>query len=238
MPTLPIKTFKSWSWSRFRDYLRCPFYAKCRHLDKLAEPKGPALERGGQIDGESNDFVSGKLKILPASLKLFKKEFAEVVKRKAVAQTKWAVDRTWKLVDFFDWERAWGRMVIDISWVDTIRVEEKIPTHRRRLARVAKVIDVKTGRVYEENEEQLELYAIPVLLAYPEVEVVQTELWYVDQGQIGGLRHFRREQLPALTKGWEKRLVPMLTDTKFVPRPGDYCRRCHYRKSNGGPCQY
>jgi hypothetical protein len=227
VPLLPIRTFKAWSWSRYKDHFRCPFYAKCRHLDKLAEPKGPALERGGRIDGEANDFITGKLKALPESLKLFKKEFSELVKRKATAQMKWAVDRTWKLVDFFDWDRAWGRMVLDAHWVGEVKK-----------TMVAKVIDVKTGRVYEENEEQLELYAIPTLIAYPEVEVVQTELWYVDQGQIGGVRHFRREQLPMLTAGWEKRLVPMLTDTKFVPRPGDYCRRCHYRKSNDGPCKY
>lgn len=227
MPTPVIKTFTSWSWSRYKDHLKCPAYAKYRHLDKIPEPKGPALERGGRIDAESNDFIEGKLTKLPDSLKRFRKEYAELKKRGGVAQTKWAVDRSWKLVDFMDWGRAWGRMVLDAHWKGVVRGTP-----------VAKVIDVKTGRIYEENEHQLELYAIPTFIAYPEVEVIQTELWYVDQGEIGGLRQFHREQLDVMIKGWNRRLIPMLTDKKFVAKPGDYCNRCHFRKANDGPCKF
>lgn len=235
MPIKAVKTFTAWSWSRYKDHLQCPLYAKLRHLDKLEEPKGPALIRGSAIDDDSNQYVTGKTKELPVTLARFKKEYAEIKKRGAVAQVKWAVDRTWKLVDFFDWNRAWGRMVLDAHWTGKLSVKDG---HRKRVAYVAKVIDVKTGKIYPENEEQLELYAIPTLIAYPAVEVVQTELWYVDQGEIGGLRHFHRDQLPGLIAGWNKRVIPLLTDTKFVPKPGDYCNRCHYRKSNGGPCRY
>jgi hypothetical protein len=243
MPTPLVKTFKAWSWSRYKDHLQCPLAAKLRHLDKVEAPKGQALVRGGAIDADATNYITGKLKSVPASLIRFRAEFKELIKRKASAQTKWAVDRAWKIVAFDDWDRAWGRMVTDAHWVGTVATNKDKCI--RVVSTVAKVVDVKSGKVYPENEHQLELYAIPIMISDEAIEVVQTELWYVDQGEIGGLRHFHRDQLPEMIAGWEKRLVPILTDKKFVPRPGDYCGRCHYRKSNGAafpsgvaPCKF
>jgi hypothetical protein len=228
MPTRPKPDvtkykFKAWSYSRWKDHFRCPYYALLRHLVKLQEPKSPALERGGEIDRLATDYLIGKARTLPAPLKLFRAEFARLRKVGASAQTKWAVDRSWRIVDFFDWDRAWGRVVLDSHFV---------------VKTTADVIDFKTGKVYPENEEQLELYAVPTFIAYPLVKQVKTSLWYLDQGEINGERTYTRELLPTLIKRWEKRLVPMLTDRKFTPKPGDYCRRCHFRQSNGGPCKY
>ena len=39
--------------------------------------------------------------------------------------------------------------------------------------------------------------------------------------------------------GWfAKASSALLTDTLFAPRPGPYCRWCHFRKENGGPCTF
>lgn len=219
-----VKTFTAWSWSRYKDWLQCPFYARCRHLDKLAEPKGPALLRGGQVDELANGYIVGGVRKLPEPLKLFKGEFAMLRKVKALGQTRYAVNRAWRLVEFFAAD-AWGRMILDAHWL----------SHR---GTVANVVDNKTGKVYPDNELQLELYAIPTLIAYPEVRVVRTALWYLDQGEVGGERSYPRSRLPEMVKGWERRLAPMLTDRHLAPRPGGYCSRCHYRKANGGPCKY
>lgn len=220
-----VRTFTAWSWSRYSDHKRCPAFAKYRHLDKLPEPKAPALERGGIIDGYAQAFLEGRTRKLAAELASFRAGFTALKAAGADAQLKLAVDRSWQLVDFKDWNRAWGRMVLDASFYE--------PKPRR-----VHVIDFKTGRIYPENEEQLELYSLPMFVKYPDAKDVKVRLWYTDHGEEKGVRVYPRSAFARLKKGWERRLVPMLTDKKFPPRPGDHCNRCHYRKSNGGPCQY
>jgi CRISPR/Cas system-associated exonuclease Cas4 (RecB family) len=225
MPTPPVRKFTTWSFSRYRDHLQCPRRAKLTHIEKLDRSalKSPALIRGETVHRSAEQFIRGEVRTLASELRTFKDEFRDLRKRRASAEGKFAVDRTWKLVDFFDWDRAWGRMVADAHYVDR---------------RTAFVIDFKTGKMYPDNEEQLELYAIPVLLTYPDAAEVRTALWYVDQGKIGGERTFTRKKLPVLIKTWTRRVVSMLTDTKFVPRPGEHCRYCNFRKTKGGPCEY
>lgn len=225
MPKPPVRRFTAWSFSRYRDHLQCPLRAKLSHLDKLDRdvPKGPALIRGDQVHRAAEAFIIGKEKKLAPELETFAAEFRDLKKRKASSEGKFAVDRDWQLVDFFDWNRAWGRMVADAHYC---------------VKASAVVIDFKTGRAYPDNEEQLELYAIPVFLTYPRAIEVKTQLWYTDQGTIGGERTFKRSRLPSLIKTWTHRVAPMLADTKFVARPGEHCRYCNFRKAKGGPCKY
>jgi hypothetical protein len=41
-----------------------------------------------------------------------------------------------------------------------------------------------------------------------------------------------------LADDWEDKTRPMLNDTIFAPKPGNACRWCHWKKSNGGPCKF
>jgi len=222
-PRSLIKTFTAWSWSRYSDHVKCPAQAKYRHLDKLPTPKGPALIRGGRIDELATAYLTGKLRKLPPELAKFREGFAALRDRGAEAQAKLAVDRSWQLVDFFDWARAWGRMVLDASFIEKKR---------------AHVIDFKTGNIYPENEAQLELYAIPMFERYPDADEVKVRLWYLDHGSDAGVRVYQRSGFVKLKKTWERRLVPLLTDMKFPPRPGQHCGWCPFAKKKGGPCIY
>lgn len=228
----PPRYFTSWSYSRWADHAECPRRARLKHLDKFVPPgepkKSPALERGDRIHKDAEAYVKGGLKRLPKELSAFADEFKHLRKIGAVAEGKWALTITWQPVDFFDWNAAWLRVVLD--------AHHALATDR------AKVIDYKTGKVYGTSADQLELYAVAGFANYPDVKVIETELWYLDQGLIlpadEEARTFDRRQLPNLQKKWRERVIPMMRDKKFVPRPGPHCWRCDYSKKKGGPCEF
>lgn len=235
------KKFEAGSWSRFNDHRRCGLYAKLKYLDKLPEPGSPAMERGGAIHKLGERYVLGQIRILPEELKLFKEEFAYLRKVGANVEGQLAVDRGWNPCDWFSRD-AWLRVVTDAR-------------HQENKGKTIVGIDYKTGKVYEENDEQLSLYS-PVLFAHhPEADELILKLWYLDAGEEKVYR-YRREGIKAATKkpggdavdkrpsfdelkaAWAEKLHPLLTDRKFVATPNEKCRYCHFRKSNGGPCRY
>lgn len=226
----PPRYFTAWSYSRWADHAECPRRARLKHLDKVPESaeKSPALVRGDTIHKLAEKYVKGEVARLPAELKSFTDEFKTLRKIKATAEGKWGLTLKWEPSDFFDWDRTWLRVVLDAHHpVGTDRV---------------KVIDYKTGKVYGTNAEQLELYALAGFAHYPDVKVVETELWYLDQGEIlpadEDARTFTIKQVPKLQKKWRERVIPLLRDKKFVPRPGPHCHRCAYSKKKGGPCEF
>lgn len=229
-----LKQFLAWSFSRWKDHTECPRFAKLKHLDKIPEgAKGPALIRGEKIHKLAEDYVKGTLKKFPAELKMFEAEFKELRKQKAVTEGKWAMNVAWKVADFFDWVGAWCRVVLDAH----------LKTGKR-----ARVIDYKTGKIYGDNEEQLELYAISGFVHYPDVEFVDVELWYLDQpreanqkkpGANPKLKTYKRSDLAKLQKKWKTKVIPMLSDKKFPPRPGPKCKYCAYSERKGGKhCEF
>lgn len=224
MPSLPVRQFTAWSFSRWKDWAECPLKARLKHLDKLPEgPKGPALIRGEQIHKLAEDYTKGLIARLPKELKLFSKEFAVLRKAKAVAEGKWAMTVQWKPTEFNNWTHAWCRVVLD--------------AHYQPKPRVTDVIDHKTGRIYPDNRDQMELYAIAGFAHYADTETVNTRLWYLDQG-VEKAEKFTRKQVVVLQKKWREKVIPMLSDKKFIPRPGEQCARCAYSIRRGGPCKF
>ena len=119
-----------------------------------------------------------------------------------------------------DWngEDTWGRYIVD-AFV-------KQETY-------AKVIDFKTGR-YKENHEgyksQCSLYACCVFNRFPELETIDTELWYLDHHKITRY-HFDREDLRKVQEDFHKRALIMTTDTEFKTTPSEFaCRWCSFTK--------
>lgn len=242
----PVKKFTAWSYSRYRDHKRCPFFAKCKHLDKLPEPDSPAMARGTAIHKLAEDYLLGRLAKLPSELKPLAKHFAEARKVPGLqCEQQWCFAENWEPValpdkDFAqfspaDWvlfRRVWLRVKMDLHVpVDALE------------GRVLIVVDHKTGkfREYEQESynEQREIYGMGGLLKYPEVDAVQPRMWYVDEGiQDGEDTLYTRADLPRLLKLWKQKTTPMFTDTSFKPRQNDKCRWCPYRRDEGGPCRF
>lgn len=255
MPTKQVERITSWSFSRYATYEECPAKARYKFIDRRKEPGSKAMDRGGDVHLLAEHAVKGTVPALgdfkslgeaeateairalkarkpPAHLSNFAEEFAAVRKtRGAAAELELAFTREWDPCDWRDWNRAWLRVKIDLL------IPPAAPDY------VVRVVDHKTGRVKSGGYgEQLELYAIGGMLRYPQAKTADTRLWYLDAGVIVPEEDkeatFQRRQLPKLIKVWEARVAPMLSDTVFAPRPGPYCRYCHFRKSNGGPCPY
>lgn len=242
-----VKRFFAWSWSRLQTYEQCPAKAKYSYLDKIEEPKNNAMLRGSAIHKMAEDYVNkgGRLK---DELKLYKKFFDEVrllKKRKDVeifTELQNALTDKWGPTTWFG-KDAWLRVIVDLAIL--LKAERKL-----------RLVDHKTGKVNLDGAVQLELYAVWGFLTYPDVDVIDGELWFLDQ--LPGSRHVVRFYRNGPPKGleaiegvvvnpnshkkliakWEKRATPLLKDTKFAPRANDKCRWCYFSKAKDGPCKY
>jgi len=140
----------------------------------------------------------------------------------AIVEELWCFDEDWNIVQPINgkhqWHKHWARIKIDtLAFIE--------PGH-------AVTIDYKTGkRVGNEikHGDQIMIYAIAVLLLYPEVEHVTVELWYIDQEEIE-TKTYTREQAMRFLPRIERRGVTTTTDTQFEPDPSKHnCRFCPYK---------
>jgi len=234
------KTITSWSISRYGVYEQCPAKARYKFIDKLKEPEaepGSPMHRGSEIHKEAEFYVKGESGRLPKSLSSLGSEFKALrAARKAnpalvTVEETWSFRKDWSITTWNDWNGCWLRVKLDVADRDGPNV---------------RVSDVKTGKYWTDNVEdyklQLEIYSTAALIMYsgiPDVRVT-ARLLYVDEGTIYPEEPtvYTAKDLPALKKTWEKRTKPMLTDKTFAPKPNRFCKWCHYRKENSGPCKF
>lgn len=217
-----------WSFSRLKDYERCPFYAWYSHVLKIKGPQSPYAARGETIHAQAEKFVkqgaAGKRQAMPKSLNKYSVEFREVSRASAMPQTelKFGVTYDWRPTAFFGGD-VWGRGVWDLA----------VLTPERLL-----VVDYKTGKMYPETIDQLRFYACAAFAVVGFAPRVNAEAWHLDQPYPMGKQTF--ELLPSdvrvVRKTFNARIKKMMGDNVMQPRPNAYCRYCHLRRSAGGPC--
>lgn len=228
MPTVAkkvvsLKQISAWSFSRYSTYISCPRKAKYSIIDRLKEPGSPAMDRGSAIHKLAEDFSMKRLRKLPEELNLFKEEFTLLKKQNVICEEQWAFNKEWVPCSWSDWEQAWCRVKMDCAYVDG---ESNLV-----------IIDHKTGKIRDSHKEQLSLYALAGFLMYPDVISVVAKLWYLDAGE-EVTESWTYHQVDELKKTWGKKVKSMLGDKTFKPKPGVACRWCHFRKDNGGPCEF
>jgi len=244
---------KSWSFSRWSDYENCPAKFKYKYIDRLPEPPNPAMARGNVMHKMAELYVKGesitraKLKddrgnflCTAAEFSTFHKEWKSILKRfkdqfddlkEVGAQTEisWAFTKDWQSeTRWNDWARAWVRIKVDCYDYDPD-------------TETVRVIDYKTGKQRDSHLDQLSLYAIAAFLVFPKAKTVEAILVYFDtEGVEEAVRKetFHRKALGTLKRTWAKRTRAMLTDREFKATPNYLCKWCHYRASNGGPCEH
>lgn len=234
----PVKKITSWSFSRYSTYRQCPAKLKFTAIDKLKEPPNDAMTRGSNIHALAEHYIKGQLKKLPPELKQFKGLFEQLktaFKKRTilnVVEDSWAFTKAWTRTTWDDWTGCWLR----------IKLDHAVSVDGETLV----ITDWKTGKFRpdscEDYQEQLELYALAALLLYPHIKEVRPRLAYLDLGMIYPKDDepiiYTPADVPRLKKLWLQRTKAMLNDTKFAPKPNRFCGWCHFRKSNGGPCQY
>lgn len=226
---------KSWSFSRLADFEECKHRAYLKYVAKVPEPERPlppgkkehANDRGTRIHQLAEDFVNGKLKneSPPPELSKFDAEFRHMrglfSAGKVSLEGEWGYAHDWAPSDWF---AAWCRIKLD-----AIVFTE--PTK-------AVVIDYKTGRRFGnefKHNQQLQLYTAGSFLRFPQLEEIDTELWYLDQDEIASM-HFTRPQGLRFKTGFERRGVTATTCTEFPASPNVHvCKWCPY--SETGDCK-
>jgi Protein of unknown function (DUF2800). len=245
--TQAAKPVTSWSFSRYGDYKTCPLKFKLKHIDKIAEPKSDAMQKGIDAHNDAEAYVKGTLAKLPPVLSGLKDEFVAMRKMykskkfPMIVEDNWAFTAEWEETQWNDWVRCWVRIKLDAAHYVT--ADEMMVT------------DWKTGKPSEfknaEYMEQLELYAVAALLMSARENVrVRVRLGFTEAGEIvvprdknGDEITYTRADLPRLMKEWNKRVKPMMSATNFPPRANSTCRWCFYGqagKAKGGPglCQF
>lgn len=224
----------AWSYSRYADYKQCPLFFKLKHVDKLKPPGSAAMDRGSEIHKEGENYLKAvkKPKAVPVTYKHFAEEMQQLreLKPRVELQLGFTVDWTPAAAsgrDPYGWfaKDTWLRIVCDVD----VRYDDH----------TADIIDFKTGRKYDTNEEQVELFSCAPFMEDPALTHVTTRLWYLDQPEDNEvIREYTRKDFEAIKKDWTKKVRPMFADTKFAPKPNSKCRFCHFRKENGGPCRF
>jgi len=222
----------SWSYSKWADYDNCAFYYKCAHIEKLPRNFGPAMDRGIEVHNLAEAWTKDEIDLIPNELELFESDFEllrfEYKIGNCIPEEQWCFDEDFKPVAWNDWDNAWLRTKVDAQLI----------TSTNHL----KIIDHKTGKMRPGYESQLELYALCGFKRYLELEDIQTELWYLDHGEIVDntamdIPKFIAPDEKALEKKWRKRVAPMLKDKRFKPRANWKCGYCDFSKKKGGPCE-
>jgi hypothetical protein len=202
----------AWSYSRYADYKQCPLRFKLKYIDKLPEPGSPQMQRGSDVHKEGEKYLSApkRPKQVPASYQHFAEEMAQLHGLRPLVEQQWGFTREWTPTSWFG-STTWLRIVTDV----TVRYDDH----------TVDLIDFKTGRKYDTNEEQVELFSTGPFMKWPEVEEVQTRLWYLDQKDDNEvLRTYTRSDFERIRKEWEQKIVPMFKDKRFAPTANSKCK--------------
>lgn len=223
----PIGQIPAWSVSTLQKFLECEYRMYWEKVQRIPTPDSPAAARGTAIHQEAEDFLNGVHAELPESLGLMKDEFSELLEyhheNSGAPEQEWAFTREWERTEWFGPD-AWARFKLDYVG--------EVGDHGR-------VIDFKTGRRYPtKHAMQMIYYAIAFLIAKPEIQKVDTELWYLDHKPSGALvkKTYSRGQAMQFYPSMQKRAVEMTRERRFKPQPSQSaCRFCPF---NGNQCKF
>ena len=262
------QTFKSWSATRLHDYELCALAAYLKHTAKLcpicfdgsikggydspavcSSGKGCKIEvgaplvRGSRLDASIEKYIMGKgdldKEIVNKQVLAIINKLKAAYKRKEVeAQLEIRLDANWKPVAHM-FNGVWFRGKLDALW--------KTGEAWSAIDWKSGGIDKRTGKIRASNkyDDQLSLYSLATLSAFPKAEEVQGTLVFIDTPNHADPKVERpktdldRDGLEKAKKKWSLRVEPMMSDTIFAPKPSpDACRFCAYKKSAGGPCDF
>ncbi len=217
----------AWSYSRWNDYETCPLMFKLKHIDRIRPPSSPQMQRGTDIHKEGEVYLTDpKAKKVPVSYSNFGDQMKELKKLNPRCELQLGFTENWQPTGWFA-KDTWLRIVCDVD----VRYEDG----------TADIIDFKTGRKYDTNEHQVELFSCAPFMEDPKITSVTTRLWYLDVDDADDnevIREYSRKDFEAIKRDWTKRVRPMFVDKKWAPKPNSKCKWCHFRKENGGPCKY
>ena len=220
----------AWSHSTLKTFESCAYRSYIAKVKRIQEDWGPAAKRGSTIHKEAEDYVCDKTAELPESLKKFESEFTllkhQFKEGNVELEGEWGFTIEWEPCGWMAPD-VWGRIKLDAI------------LHETKTS--ARVIDHKTGKMFGNeisHAQQALTYAIGSFFRFPKLRHVQTELWYLDHGEITRQAYIRDEAM-VFMPSLHSRAITMTTATNFPPNPSrNTCRWCTYKKGEDPPCQW
>lgn len=226
----------SWSHSKLSDFEKCKFLAWLKHDQRIPEPERPlppgktehANDRGTRVHEACELYVKSEVHELISEAALHFGPEIDLLRvlhaeGRVFLEGEWGFNKDWEPTS---WRDAWLRMKLDamVYWA---------PDY-------ATAIDYKTGKKFGnevKHAEQMQLYALGAFMRHAELEVVEVELWYLDQNEVTRMR-FLRSQALRFRAAYHKRGLALTTCNDWKPNPSKFtCRWCQYGPWNGGQCQ-
>jgi hypothetical protein len=194
------------------------------------------MDRGTDIHKDIEVYLAKEKPTIAAPMAMpIIKYYENLRDREVYLENEIAFDKDWNRTDWFA-KNAWCRVKMDAfvpapaDGGQTLVVDHKTGG-----------VDKRTGalRDPEKYQLQMELYCLAGLVLTPWSDTTKADLVFVDAGVVvSPPKPYKRSQEAKLKKEWLQRVKPMLNDERFDPNPGDACRFCYFKKSNGGPCEY
>ena len=230
-----IKSISSWSFSSLKQFEKCPYSQFLKRIKREPTPEQPEdspLLRGNRIHEEAEHFVDGRLPEMPKSLNKFKLQFDELKEAynegSVTLEGEWGFDHVWEPCAYNDWDRIWLRVKGDA-----------VTQHDKE---TFTIVDYKTGKSWG-NEvshvQQGQLYAIALMVMYPEAQSINVEFWYLDEAKTKR-RTYTRSQLIKVMASFDRRGQAMTSATEFPAKANAMnCKYCDYGVFKGNSkCQY
>ena len=220
----------AWSYSALKTYETCAYRSYISKVKRIQEDYGPAAARGSDIHQQAEDYVRGDLKELPDTLKKFQSQFEDM--REDFINATVELEGEWGFT--IDWEPC--------GWMEKgVWARVKLDAYVQETDTSARVIDYKTGKQLGNeiaHSQQALIYAISTFFMFPDLEILNTELWYLDHGTTMEQTYTRDEAMLFMPKLHE-RAITMTTATKFPPNPSTYnCRWCSFGKGQEPHCEW
>lgn len=225
----------AWSYSRLATFQQCKLRAKLAYVDRIPEPPRPlppgktehANDRGNRIHEAAELYVQGGIELID-ELKFFDAELRELralyKAGKVSLEGEWAFDKDWMPTNWRSVD-VWARIKLD-AFVHLSK------TH-------GVVIDYKSGRKSGneiKHAEQCQLYQLAAFMKYPELDVIDVELWYTDQDEITHQRYTREQGMRSFQL-FDRRGHAITSETNFPPSPNIFsCKWCPYGPTGTGHC--
>lgn len=218
-------TISSWSFTAWESFDRCRAQFNWKYVLKVKTtvPTPEYFLKGRRVHEGLDKLISAPpgVATMPPEVQkevAFVNELVSLHAPKVVEQ-KWGFAPNWNPMP---WKNAWYRGICDVA-ID--------------YGDWGEVVDWKIGRRYAANDEQMNCFATMSLHRWPLWRGVTTRLVYVENGG-QEIRDYYREGLTLMTEKWNARANEMFSCRDWSPQPGEYCSRCDYAKSKGGPCRY
>jgi hypothetical protein len=212
------------SLSKLGTFESCAAKYKFQYIDRLPRgAPGPAAARGIDAHKAMEDYILGVVPALPSGMEMYG-GFLDGLKRLEgiVPEAKLAFNSDWSKANWDD-EGIWWRGVLDLL----------VPPQ----GGTAHVYDWKTGKIYDDHEDQRQIYAIATSIEYPDAFEITCSHVYLDLGKNVAVT-YHRDQLVGFRERWRRRFTAVEGATEFPYNPQFGCRWCPYSKAVKGPCPF